>query len=104
MANTTIPEYLLTDRHWAALIHLFSNHYKLESVFTTKYFDMENVEVKAQSLKRTAAPWSQSEKFMLNLALHLFNESNKVNLGDMDYLDVENRKLAFEAMEIRFGF
>ncbi|WP_268874254.1 hypothetical protein [Sutcliffiella cohnii] len=39
---------------------------------------------------------------MLKLALHLFNERNKVNLGDMDYLDDSNKKLAIEAIKLRY--
>jgi hypothetical protein len=98
----TIPAHLLRDRYWAALIHLFQNHRKLRGVFTTKYFDLQAGTVKIDSLKRIARPWSTSEKFMLNLALHLFNERNKVNLSDIDYLDDYNKKIAFEAMQIRF--
>ncbi|WP_181444559.1 hypothetical protein [Bacillus sp. 03113] len=97
-----IPAHLLKDRYWGSLIYLFQNNWKLKSVFTTKYFEIESGIVKIQALKRNASPWSQSEKFMLNLALHLFNENNKVNLSDMDYLDDNNKKLAFEAIAIRF--
>jgi hypothetical protein len=58
--------------------------------------------VKIQALKKLAGPWSNSEKVLLNLALHLFNERNKFNLSDLDFLDDTNKKLAFEAMKIRF--
>jgi hypothetical protein len=99
---TTISGSLLKDRYWASLIHLFKNHWKLEQLFTTKYFNLDEEIVHIQSLKRKAAPWSHSEKIMLNLALHLFNERNKFNLSDLDYLDDKNKQLAFEAMKIRF--
>ncbi|CRK80342.1 hypothetical protein [Neobacillus massiliamazoniensis] len=99
----SFPVQLIKNRYWASLYHLFQNHWKLKSVFTTKYFDLNAETVKFQALKRNAAPWSSSEKIMLNLALHLFNERNKFNLSDLDYLDDYNRKLAFEAMKIRFG-
>lgn len=98
----TIPSYILKDKYWKPVIHLFKNNGKLNSVFTTKYFDLEEGTIKITALKRNAAPWSQSEKFMLNLALHLYNESNKVNLSDMDYLDDYNLKLAMEAIKLRF--
>lgn len=98
----TIPNHISTDRYWKGVIHLFKNNWKLKSVFNTKYFDMECGEIKITALKRIAGPWSQSEKFMLNLALHLYNERNKVNLSDMDYLDEYNKKLAFEAIKMRF--
>ncbi|SMQ75786.1 hypothetical protein SAMN05444673_2544 [Bacillus sp. OV166] len=97
-----IPNYLATDRYWKGVIHLFQNSSKLKSLFTTKYFDLENGSIKITALKRAAAPWSQSEKFMLNLALHLYNDSNKVNLSEMDYLDDYNKKLAMEAITLRF--
>ena len=97
-----IPQYLMEDRYWKGVIHLFKNHYKLQDFFTNKYFDLENGMIKITSLKRVSAPWSQSEKFMLNLALHLYNEKNKVNLSDMDYLDDYNKKLAMEAITMRF--
>lgn len=98
----SIPSYLVKDRYWKGVLHLFKNHSKLQSYFTTKYFDLENGSIKVAALKKVAAPWSQSEKFMLNLALHLYNERNKVNLSDMDYLDDYNRKLAMEAITLRF--
>jgi hypothetical protein len=100
--KNVIPPGIMKDRYWRGLIHLFQNHYKLKGVFTTKYFDMESGSIKIASLKRTAAPWSQSEKFLLNLALHLYNERNKVNLSDMDCLDDYNKKLAMEAISLRF--
>jgi hypothetical protein len=98
-----LPAHLLKDRYWASLIHLFQNQRKLKSVFTTKYFDIEAGTVRFLALKKVAGPWSTSEKVMLNLALHLFNERNKFNLSDIDCLDENNRKLAYEAIRIRFG-
>lgn len=106
MAN--IPSHLTRDRYWKGVIHLFSNHYKLKQCFITKYFDLEGEMIKATALKRlskgtsTSASWSTSEQFMLNLALHLFNDQHKVNLSDIDYLDDNNKKLAFEALKLRF--
>ena len=98
----SIPQHLLNDRYWRSVIHLFTKHYKLKSVFTTKYFDFDDCTIKIQSLRKTAGPWSESEKIMLRLALHLFNERNKFNLSDIDYLDDTNKKLALEAIKLRF--
>jgi hypothetical protein len=100
--GATIPSNIASDRYWKGLIHLFINHYKLQGCFNTKYFDMEAGTIKIAALKKLAGPWSQSEKFMLNLALHLYNEKNKVNLTEMDYLDDYNKKLAMEAITLRF--
>jgi hypothetical protein len=98
----TIPSNLSSDRYWKPVIHLFQNNAKLKRMFTAKYFDLDGGSINITALKRAASPWSQSEKFMLNLALHLYNERNKVNLTDMDYLDDYNRKLAMEAITMRF--
>lgn len=97
-----IPSYILTDRYWKGTIHLFKNHSKLQDYFTTKYFDLDNGTIKIAALKKVAGPWSSSEKFMLNLALHLYNERNKVHLSDMDHLDDYNKNLAMEAITLRF--
>lgn len=98
-----IPEHLLKDRYWRGLFYLFVNHPKLQQYFTTQYIDLEEGIIKAAALKKIAAPWSQSERFMLSLALHLYNEDHKVNLHDMDYLDVKNKGLVMEAIRLRFG-
>ncbi|MGG3884302.1 hypothetical protein [Brevibacillus panacihumi] len=98
----TIPQELLRSRHWRGMIFLFQNHSKLQRYFNTKYFDLNAERVKIQALKKESKPWSDSERFMLNLALHLFNDSNKVDLGQMDYLDQNNTRLALKAIELRY--
>ncbi|MCL6571729.1 MAG: hypothetical protein K6T88_08580 [Bacillus sp. (in: Bacteria)] len=98
-----LPVHLLKDRYWASLIHLFRNNSKLKGVFTSKYFNLEGEKIKIHALKKLAGPWSHSEKIMLNLALHLFNERNKFTLSDFDSLDEHNSKIAYEAIRIRFG-
>jgi hypothetical protein len=101
--SKTIPSYLLKDKYWGSMLHLFIHNHKLKSVLTDKYFDFEEGTVSITTLKRKAAPWSKSEKFMLYLALHLFNSRNKVDLGDMDYLDQNNMVLAIEAIKMRYS-
>lgn len=103
MSGTKIKPALYKDRYWAPVIYLFTKHNKLESVFSTKYFNFDTEEIRMVALKRQAGVWSHSEKIMLNLALHLFNSRNKFNLSDLDYLDDFNRQLAYQAMKIRFG-
>jgi hypothetical protein len=100
---TTIPNHLMNDRYWKPVLFLFSEHSKLSQYFTSKYFDLTAERIKIQALKNVAKPWSDSEKFMLNLALHCYNDRNKVNLGDMDYLDANNTELAFKALRMRYG-
>jgi hypothetical protein len=98
-----IPAHLMKDRYWSGTLHLFLNNAKLNRCLTTQYFNVEDGTIKATALKKLAKPWSQSEKFMLNLALHMYNEQHKVNLSDMDYLDSNNRALVFEALRKRYG-
>jgi hypothetical protein len=98
----SIPASLLRDRYWASLIHLFQNNSRLNGLFTDKYFDIDLGMVEIQKLKRATSGWSNSEKIMMSLALHLFNERNKFILSDLDYLDSHNKKIAFEAMIMRF--
>lgn len=104
-SSKTVPPHLMKDMYWRPVFHLFRHHYKLATYFTTKYFNFEEETIHINKLKHAARPWSQSEKFMLNLALHLFNECNKLpnGLGDMSYLDEHNRKLAIEAINLRFS-
>lgn len=99
----SIPEHLVKDRYWGPIIFLFQKNPKLKQYFSTKYFDLQERVVKVDSLKRAARPWSPSERFMLNLALHLYNERHKLNLSDMDHIDYENKEMAFTAMMMRFN-
>lgn len=100
-----IPAHLvLQDRYWRGTLHLFSKHDRLNGYLNSKFFDFEEETIDFAALKRAARPWSESEKFMLNLALHLFNQQTKqVNLSDMDYLDSMNKRLALEAISLRFN-
>ncbi len=98
-----IPAHLMQDRYWKGTLHLFMKHDKLQRYFTNQYFDFEEGTIDAAALKKVSKPWSQSERFILELALHLFNESYKFNLSDADYLDSANKTLAFEALRLRFG-
>ena len=99
-----IPAHLLKDRYWRGTLTLFMKHAKLQRCLTSQFFDFEEGTVDVAALKRLAKPWSQSEKIMLNLALHLFNERHAaVSLSDMDMLDSTNKALAFEALRLRFG-
>nr|WP_221452353.1 hypothetical protein [Bacillus benzoevorans] len=81
---------------------MFSNNWKLKTLFTTKYFDLENGIIETAALKRAASKWSQSEKFMLYLAIHLYTNDEKIDLSNMDYLDDQNRKLVMEAITYRY--
>lgn len=92
-AKAIVPEYLLKDRFWKGTLYLFSQHPKLKQVFTTSYFNFEEGTVDGKQLQVTAKAWSSSEKAILNLALHLYNERFDFSLSDLDYLDYENKEL-----------
>jgi hypothetical protein len=97
-----IPEHLIADRYWRGTLYIFTENEKLKRL-AGKYVDLEECAIDVAGLKRISKPWSESEKFMLNLALHLFNEKNKVNLSDMDYLDTGNKAIALKAIQLRFA-
>lgn len=105
MRENTIPTYLMSDKYWKPVLYLFKHHPKLNACFTTKYFDLKGESIYVSKLKYASRPWSQSEKFMLNLALHLFNDNNKLpnGLSEMSYLDDSNKALAMKAISLRFG-
>src|SRR5690349_14305236 len=103
MTLATIPAYLMIDRNWGPLLFLFLKNDKLNTFMTTRYFDLDNREVSIQAIKNRAKPWSESEKVMLYLAFHLFNESNKFNLSGLATLDQANLALALKAIKMRFG-
>lgn len=93
----------MQNRNWRGMLYLFANHYKLNTLFSTQYFDFKTESVRAEDLKKDTKGWSSSEKFMLDLALHLYNSSNQVDLSGMDLLDGNNTDLALEAIIMRYG-
>lgn len=100
------PDHLLQNRHWKPLVFLFSEHPKLSTLFNSKYIDLEREQVRVKALRAAARGWSHAEKFMLNLALHLYNASNRLpnGLDDMDYLDSANTQLAIKAIRMRYDY
>ncbi|MCG7410596.1 hypothetical protein MH117_24675 [Paenibacillus sp. ACRRX] len=92
----------MMDKYWLALIFLFKENGKLSRYATSEYIDLAAGTVHVKKLQTVSKPWSASERFMLQLALHLYSERNKVNLSDMDRLDSYNKKLALQAIQIRF--
>jgi hypothetical protein len=64
------------------------------------YIDLATIKMRA--LKRVAAPWSSSEKALVNLAAALFG-AGKADLSDVFWhLDEENTRVALQALEIRY--
>ncbi|TCZ76197.1 hypothetical protein E0485_15035 [Paenibacillus albiflavus] len=98
-----IPEELVNDRYWYSLMLIFHGSKKLRSYWTNEYIDFKHRTIEVDRLKAISKTWSKSEKFMLRLALHLFNGRDKVDLGNMDYLDEHNTALALKALNFRYG-
>lgn len=98
-----IPVHLMSNREWGSMLYLFLEHDKLSLCLNSMYFDLQSETVNVAALKKVSVPWSRSEKFILKLALHCFNNLYEVDLGDMDHLDDNNKRLAFEALRKRYG-
>jgi hypothetical protein len=90
------------DPYWAAVLFLFTNHSKLQNYLTDDYINIYEGIIEEEKLKKLSKPWSRSEKFVLQLALHLYSGRGKLDLNDIDYLDDENKRLVIEAMKLRF--
>jgi hypothetical protein len=92
------------DPYLDTLIFLFSNHSKLQRYLTDDYINIYEGIIEEEKLKKLSKSWSQSEKFILQLALHLYSGRGKLDLNDIDYLDAKNKHLVMEmeAMKIRF--
>lgn len=87
---------------WASILYLFKNHSKLQNYLTDDYFDLDNGFIHVKQLLAISKSWSRSERFMLQLAIHLFNGEVKVDLNDIDYLDLNNKRLVIKALKMRF--
>lgn len=97
-----IPNELKQDRYWRGTLYIFLNHHKLQKYLLT-HFDFQECTIDIEGLKKASKGWATSEKFMLALALHLFNERHKVHLSDMDRLDKQNTQIALKAIQMRFA-
>lgn len=101
--NSTIPKHLMQDRYWRGLLFIFLNHGKLQQFLSPDYIDFDELTVKVDKLKRASKGWSTSEKFMLALALHLYNGRNKVDMAEADRLDDVNTEIALKALRLRYA-
>lgn len=101
-SHLIVPTHLFNDHYWKGTLYLFNQHPKLNKLFTTQYFDFEEGNVAGELMLKSARAWSTSEKVMLNLALHLYNERYSFNMHDLDYLDSSNKELAYQAIKFKF--
>lgn len=93
----------MQDRYWRGLLHIFMNHAKLKQYLSADYIDFDELTVKVDKLKKASRGWSTSEKFMLALALHLYNGRNKVDMSEADRLDDKNTEIALKALRLRYA-
>jgi hypothetical protein len=98
-----IPKQLFQDRYWRGLLYIFMNHNKLKQYLNPEFVDFEELTVKVDKLKKASKLWSPSEKFMLALALHLYNGRNKVDMSEADRLDDKNTEIALKALRLRYA-
>ncbi|WP_379142310.1 hypothetical protein [Paenibacillus sp. sgz500992] len=99
-----IPEHLLQDRYWRGLLHIFTNHNKLKQLLLNPaLIDFEELTVHADELVKASKGWSPSEKFMLTVALHLFNGINTIDIQQADRLDDNSTKILQEALQLRLA-
>lgn len=97
-----IPNELQADRYWSGALHIFANHPKLK-LYMSQFIDFEELYLDEDGLERISRAWSPADKFMLRLALHLFNGKRDIDLSLMDRLDSNNKKIAFKAIQLRFA-
>ncbi len=97
-----LPDELKKDRYWSGALHIFANHSKLK-LYINQFIDFEELSLDVDGFERISRSWSPADKFMLRLALHLFNGQSAIDLSLMDRLDSNNKKLAFKAIQLRFA-
>ncbi|MFB4473394.1 MULTISPECIES: hypothetical protein [Bacillaceae] len=102
ISKEKIDRVMNSDAVWATVLYLFQEHSKLQNYLVDDYFDLDNGLIHTNQLLKISKPWSRSEQFMLQLAIHLFNCEVKVDLNDIDYLDLNNKQLVLKAFKIRF--
>ena len=101
-----VPEWMITDVYWRGTIHILGSMANREPKFRPllhRYVNVDESSIDFFGMKRAVSSWSHSEKIMVKLAAHLFNQVHKFNLSDLDYLDSQNMRVALKAIELRFG-
>ncbi|MEK4141124.1 hypothetical protein NST48_09230 [Paenibacillus sp. FSL M7-0547] len=99
-----IPDHLHHDRYWRGLLHIFTNHNKLKQLLSNPaLIDFEELTVHVDELIKASKSWSPSEKYMLTVALHLFNGINSIDIDPADRLDDKNTAILREALLLRLA-
>lgn len=98
-----IPKELMQDKYWMGLLYIFTNHSKLKQFLKPEYVDFDELTVHVNKLKKASKGWSTSERFMLDVALHLFNGRNKFDMSEADRLDNNNTEIMLKALRMRYA-
>lgn len=88
-----------------ALRHIFMNNAKLrDEVEKDEIVNIDAEMIRVDELREKALEWDFEDRFLLDLALHLYDCSEiEVDLGNIDYLSKEGSIAALNAIRIRFN-
>lgn len=101
-----LPEWVKNDPYWHSALYVLQKMIERDPKFlelTRKFIDLETASVSFRDMKKAVERWAHSEKIMVALAAHLFNEIHEFNLSDLDYLDSNNKQVAVTAIRVRFS-
>ena len=95
---------MIYSNQFEALRYIFLNHPKLKEQVNGPYvINFEGQILDVKSLKSLARKWTFNERFLLHLALNLFDlEDVKVDLSRINRLNEKERDIALTAIRIRF--
>lgn len=100
-----LPDWVRRDVYWSSSLYILGKMAQHSEKFKSligHYVDLENYSISFTKMKNAASKWSTSEKIMISMAAHLFNEVHRFNLSDLDYLDAQNKEVAQKALQMRF--
>jgi hypothetical protein len=107
-ANRTVmslPRWAKDDVYWHSSLSILCSMVDRDqkSRHLLHYVDLDESSIDFFAIKQAISSLSHSEKIMVNLAAHLFNETHEFKLSDLDYLDGRNMKVALRAIGLRFN-
>lgn len=99
-----VPAEYQGDREYTALLFILNTHESLKEKILPMFESWMNGHGMGLAEIPKKLKGSSSERFLCNLAFHLFNviAFKMPSLEGMDNLDKKNTEIAFTAMEIRF--
>ena len=101
----SLPQWVKNDKYWHSSLYILgllaSRNSKFRPLLQT-FVDFDETTIDFSAMKKAISAWSHGEQIMVQLAAHLFNQVHNFDLSVLDYLDSENLRIAFRAMEIRY--